>query len=289
MIHNAKIGVISGTPGTGKSLISYCYAASISRQRDWKVIWVHLSSVMSRNVPNMDLIIFSEGIKFTKTVPEEFMLKFLREMMPKPDQKIILVLDGYTDASAQIGKAVVHWFRADKENRRVLTVSSMGSDVRSKPHKDRANNIERFKQVSWTWGEYVEAISSEEFYNSIADMLDAPCIVDSPLGKLRAKFFYAGSCARFMFSFKTRQVVAEIGKSLAETDAKALFSSAGTPQAINRLFGCSSSYELRPVSDYVHVCLSERSAPEEVYKLLSGTSSSANPALRGILDRFAPR
>ena len=282
VIQNAKIGVISGTLGTGKSMISYCYAASISREPGWDVIWLNFDMLDFNQGSEIRLVIFSDGSIFTKRVPKESFFKFLREMLPSPDRKILFILDGWTDSWARFAQAVVQWFRGDQHNRRVLTVSTMETVERT-INKDYINNIERHKLVSWTWEEFVEAISCEEFYCSIADMLDAPCSVETRLGKLRGKFFYAGACARFMFNLRTHCVMQLLKEGVTKTKLNAIHYSVGKPEAFNGLLGFSLLDELFFVSEYVHVCLSEGKTPQEICSVMYGTFASVNRETRGIL------
>lgn len=53
-----------------------------------------------------------------------------------------------------------------------------------------------FRKGSWRFHEYRDAITSPIFRENIAQYLDAEATHSDPL---QAKYFYAGSCARYMF------------------------------------------------------------------------------------------
>lgn len=196
VIDKSVIGEIYGPPGTGKSIISYCCAALISREQGWKVIWLNICSDVRLSLSDVEVIIFAHGQKFRKTLEKDALFRSLSEMTPNPEHKILIVIDGFSDALASFETEVLNWLRRDETNRALLAITTRVTVNHAKKYCDMQKNIERFQQVSWKWEEYLDAIGFDELYENVADVLDSASDAITPLEKLRAKLFQWSNCIR---------------------------------------------------------------------------------------------
>jgi hypothetical protein len=285
ILDKGSVGFIHGPPGTGKSIITYFFMALMSRKNGWRVVWVHFRKEANSLSPYMDCVIFSEGNKYSFEANAESLRKLFSEMSRITNQRVTIVLDGFKriDEINNIYAAARTWLQSNKENGRIICISSLGSSNRWTAHDDRAQKLHLFEQFSWTWDEYVEAINCPEFYEEVAPMLDAPSVNQTPLGRLAAKFFYAGACARYMFAYSTASVKNSILKSLLSTNLSTFIKDSGTSDAVNRLFKYFPESSGTLLSEFVHHTLTDMNAPEDIIPLFSTGLAGTNAALRGIL------
>ena len=285
ILPQGNLGFIHGPPGTGKSIITYFFMASMSRKNGWRVVWVHFRKEYNSVSPYMDCVIFSEGNKYSFEANAQSLRELFSAMSRITNQRVTVVLDGFSriDRIYNIYEAARTWRQSNKENGRIICITSHGSSGRGTMHEDNAQKLIPFHQYSWTWDEYVKAIECPEFYQEVAPMLDAPSKDQTPLGKLKAKFFYAGACARYMFAYSTASVQHSIRKSLLSTNLSTFIKDAGTSDAVDRLFGYFPESKGTLLSYFVHHSLTDMNEPEDIVALFSTGLPGSNAALRGIL------
>ena len=283
VLENRNIGFISGSPGTGKSVITYFYSALISQDSNYTIVWICLSNSDSQSGYSLLWVVLKGGIKYTMTSGDYAFKSLLWNVLSNLKGMVLIIIDGYRFDAGAIYNHLFLLSRDDSLNLRFLFVSSMGPIIRSKFHVDSVHRLKRFKQPSWKLEEYIEALDTPGFFEHVQHMFDASSEADDPLDKLRSKHFYAGACARFMFGFNTHLVRETIDEGLGASDLDSIYSSARAPQSVNRLFSWFPGEELNFVSVYVHHSLSRKRLPDDIYKLMTGSVASNNPTLRGIM------
>ena len=246
VIKEGAVGFIQGHPGTGKSTTALVTVAALCRDERWNVLWVHAHYSFGSTRPlHLLCLHMSPGgtvAKFNPIVPEQ--LEQLTHSLTKSGQttettKTLLVLDGIRqDAGNEQTMLTVgmRWFWGDKPNRRYLCISSQGFSLRDRDEDSSQNNIQDFKQWSWTLPEYRKALESKRFAESVEDVLDAPLIPGEEPDKLLAKYYYAGGCARYMFSFKTNEVETSINKAVEAVTKKRVPTDIDSFESSNSLF-----------------------------------------------------
>ena len=283
VLENRNIGFISGSPGTGKSVITYFYSALISQYPNYTVVWICLSNSSTQSGYFLFWVVFKGGIKYTMTSGDYEFKSLLSNVLSNLKGMVLIIIDGYRFDAGAIYNHLVVLSRDESLNLRFLIVSSMGAIIRRKDHVDSVHRLKRFKQPSWKLEEYIEALETPGFFEHVQHMFDESSEADDPLDKLRTKYFYAGACARFMFGYNTHLVRETIDEGLEASDLNSIYSNAGAPQSVNRLFSWFPGEDLNFVSVYVHHSLSKKKLPDDIYKLMTGSVASNNPTLRGIL------
>jgi hypothetical protein len=81
----------------------------------------------------------------------------------------------------------------------------------------------RFQQTTWTFGDYLKAISYPSFVESVLKSLSVEPNeardTQAVTRKLKAKYHYSGGCARFMFGYTTSQVITAIEDTMSEIES----------------------------------------------------------------------
>ncbi|GMF45413.1 unnamed protein product [Phytophthora fragariaefolia] len=255
---------ILGPPGTGKSCAAFAFACSLDRT-DWDVVWIHFSK---RGIGALRCIHFHRNDeKWTCNIEQTIVRRVLNSL---PEQTIVFV-DGYTaetDQGKVFQRVLLSWRNANKENRRLVWVSSMvtrGMDywpgdsglvpveadahLSSKvafnmpPPKNKVRDEEIFELVSWTLEEYEAALENEDFYDHVKYMLssDSTRWNDRDL-LLKTKFSVVGGSARYMFNFSTEEAERILKKAVDATpnleDLLKRRVDIASTGAVNRLFSC---------------------------------------------------
>ena len=148
IILNGKVGAIVGPRGVAKSITALAFASLLNRDL-WTITWIHLRHA------NNDFVRFTLGKKFNGS----FELSELENAL-YDDHKHILFLDGYSPNYQRWLGACHLWFESDRVNRRLVTISSMTTGTHDKRRVT-------FQTESWTLPEYVNAIESDIFFESI--------------------------------------------------------------------------------------------------------------------------
>ncbi|GLD98756.1 hypothetical protein PINS_up007474 [Pythium insidiosum] len=253
------IGCVVGPPGTGKSMATLSFVASLD-QEEWNVVWVHLSSLMDS--------CFAMGSK--KYWEIDALKQF--ELPRVTGKKLLICVDGYK-ATPEHQKFFKHIYRKlDKTHDRLLVCSSMATLGKRNLEDDRKANLRVFFMYSWTQDEYIAATADPVFYDKIKSKLDttssnevngdvglnaSESVEDKKEYALGLKYYYAGGSCRFVFQYPTRDVVTilEDGVESVENKSELVKCCGGQyhTDAINRLYGMhgDGSRNVRfPVSSY---------------------------------------
>ena len=195
--------------------------AGKSALRDWKVTWIHVEKEGSNTVTRTNCVVFSSGKSYSFFGKREDFESLIQMAENLPGKNELLIIDGLTHDTEfrPLHNAAREWIDANREDRRLLIVSSMSYTEPRKTEIDQKNRIKCFHQISWTFEEYKEAIKSKKFYSNVQRALDASDTAKDILSRLGAKFFYAGGCARYMFQFTTAEVKHEIDFLTQSTSA----------------------------------------------------------------------
>ena len=214
-------------------------------------------------------------------------------MRGDPHMNECLVIDGVIDdegLNELIGMSV-NWFMTDRPRRRLLFVASMAAaESRSKGH-DQLQGILIYRQHSWSWQEYCEAVSNPVFANIVSPSLDASKSADSLQEKLEAKFYFAGGCARYMLEWKTAEVIQEIDKLVREQDVLRRFPSSATGNLsrtlTDRLLRVYDAEKRYIVSKYAEARISFNLGPRYIRDLANQACIRGNPVADGtFLEAF---
>ena len=209
VIQQGAAGFIQGHPGTGKSTTALITVAALCRDAGWDVLWLHAHYVTDCTLLRVKCLHMKAGGCVDKCeLSDEMQLTHFIATF-RQATKTLLVLDGIRQESGNqqtMFKAGLRWFLGDETNRRYLCISSHGFRTKQSDQDRPQNKIRVFKQWSWTLPEYRKALESKRFAESVEDVLDAPLIPGEEPDKLLAKYYYAGGCARYMFSFKTEEI-----------------------------------------------------------------------------------
>jgi hypothetical protein len=204
IIVEGALGWILGSPGTGKSVAAFAFAISKSLE-DWTVIWVKLFP-SARPV----CLMLQGNQKFSAPCTTEMILHLLKQ--PASTNKHLLIVDGFVSNQADhvtIQEEAYQWRKLDKTNRRLIIVCSMLSRGKVSEGDDAVYKVREFLLYSWTKGEYVEALSIPVFRESVLSALDAAPETQL-LDMIEQKFYYAGGSARYMFQFRTEDVIRKL-------------------------------------------------------------------------------
>jgi hypothetical protein len=299
-------GMIIGPPGTGKSVSTLAFMASLNRE-EWQVIWIHLG------ILNTCLVLNRRQRGYI--VLDDYLLP------SRGSRKQFVCIDGYKmKESHEKFYNLVNCQLCDQD--RIVVCSSMGSLGKRNWEDFTALRIEVLRVSSWTREEYLDAVSNDTFYkavktnldslpiladklkdvvneegNAIVDALQVPseelkknvneednAHVNVPNGvtenirrALMAKFFFAGGSCRFMFQYSTKSVIERLLESVkwAKNKQDLLKYCTGEYHAdeINDLYGMSLSGEQFAVSSYVTSLFAKESGPEVARQL----NTQSNP------------
>lgn len=223
-----SVSLIYGQPGTGKSMTAFLFSLVEEVRNDKIVLRIHVRATGQENPAMIQYnVLLMNGNEFKEATckGQAWIHEFVKTDWGVPDthkQRIVLI-DGYTAADALIytKNEALEWKKTDQARNHLFLVSSMdaGPLILGKEESEIVE-IPEFIQLPWKFEEYTRAISDSDFRNSVASSLS---LGDSPaeelaLNALKRKFFYAGSCARFMFSFKTERVISLLSNSLRSQD-----------------------------------------------------------------------
>jgi hypothetical protein len=209
---------VVGPPGTGKSAAAFVFCRKKASQ-GWFVTWIKFVA----GEPYQCVRFCGETVcdsSLTEEVPCSEILLTMHDSVNH-----LLVLDGYRDsdsASRKYLKDCTKWWRADKPNqRRLVIVASMAGRIDLKDVEEGIIEDE-FKEDSWTLEEYEAACHIKKFASSVDGYLDATLILGATLAdRIKAKFYFAGGCARYMFSYSTETTKMHIQNALSVSETLA--------------------------------------------------------------------
>jgi hypothetical protein len=210
-------------------------------------------------------------VQFKKAQVEEFLDGFQQDA----NMLSIAVFDGLIMGSGKEFPCS-SWIDKDAKSRRMIYVSSMGSE-HSDPKNLEGTEIEQFFQSSWRFDEYDRAMADTEFARSVqAALLGLDHLVtegnitpsEITSRRLWAKFYYAGGCARFMFEYtweKVEQYLAVGYESTRKSDVAVSSSGHNATHLKNRLY---KVFQIPPVGFRRHPMLIRSFLSEYVFILL---------------------
>ena len=288
VIKEGVAGYIQGHPGTGKSTTALTAAAALCRDEGWDVLWIHVISQQEGRVLEVICLRMRPDNTVQKLRTTPAMCTRLIESL-ETQNKCLLVLDGVNrDISHwdMLTRPGLVWFKTDQANRRFLCLSSQGFDPDIKDQDANYIPTRIFRQWSWTLSEYREALTSKRLYDTVKRALDAPISVDeiskSFENSILAKYFYAGGCARYMFSYPTHQVQHSIRNALNSLEKKfGTNHDIGLLELSNRLFSLYAKDTRDVVSQYARFEIQTHLGARWLLRIaqMSGFTTSARGCL----------
>ena len=297
VLENRALGWIQGPPGTGKTTTTLAFCLSLCMKK-WSITFFQLDSV---DLTECIQVVGSK--RRSCTIPVECTLKWTKEILQEwPDsEKRLVIIDGYLRHEShhvRCYRACTRWLLGDRENRRVVVVTSMscGGKVRDK-HEDVVN-LRRHTVVSWTAGEYLDAVKCDDFYMRVKSMLS---LHDSAVHngmrirkrngtkeeQIMSKYYLAGGSCRYMFEKTAAVVVERLELAISSCrNLELLFQGNvgdSSPHAVNHLtarYMHDGEACWMPVSKYVATRLAEEAEVGVLKRLLEG---AWHPSLRGYL------
>ena len=196
IIEKGREGYIQGPPGTGMSITALTAAAALCRDQNWNVLWMHAVYKPNGELVEIACLHLKPDCTVGKlTISPDKCIQLIKSF--DSYSQCLLIIDGVNNDESSwvtLRRPALDWFRAYSMYRRVILLTSPGHINIKDSH-----NMKIFQQWSWTMSEYQEALRSKNFRESVEFALDAPDII-------MAKYFYAGGCARYMFSWTTEQL-----------------------------------------------------------------------------------
>jgi len=218
VIKNGRNGFIRGQPGTGKSTVTYFTCCCL--RSDFDIVWVSMAAGGYVHVVTMQ----DQFMRRVMLKLKDFSICWSSDILEDPNcrtRKIFLVLDGFNIAN-ESHKALVfdgaNWRAQDSVNRRLITVSSIAkcSETTSMIPEGFV-----FHGVgSWTLQDFVTAVGNNEMWESVEEHFMDPRlaasvesnIVMTPVDLVKAKFYYAGESARFMFGTSVSMLIINLSE-----------------------------------------------------------------------------
>ncbi len=269
VVRCGKIGRIYGQPGTGKSSATLYVSIQLVMEYGWDVLWAHVTS------GSLDCLRMKpDGTMATACIRADDFGRFLDRLHEFGGSKgQLLVIDGVTtEDETRLQSAGVHWVlsgRGRRGSRRLIVVSSHGKFKRLNGQA-RQRNLERiFIQWSWTEQDYEMAVAYHEFEESVGAFMDAERLPPDGL-MWRAKYYYAGGSARFMFTMTTAQVIDELKDAVEEqvmAIAKCKSNGPFEMGSVNGLFSIFANQKYEIVSKYAQRLVLRELGSKEILKL----------------------
>jgi hypothetical protein len=203
------VDLIVGQPGTGKSLLAFLAGQILSVHHDADVLWVHIHKRKDDSFTFSCIVMHANSRSTVLFDSVEPLLTFIVGDwgIDSPHDRLrVMFIDGYVDEPplGTVNAKALGWLESDSRKNRLIFLSSMCSISNLLTKDDELLfDIRIFRQWSWRYIEYEEALENDEFRNSLAQEIDP-----------RTKYFYAGGCARFMFQFDTSKVKSILDRSL---------------------------------------------------------------------------
>ena len=305
VIRDSSICYVVGPPGVGKSFATYVFICTLLNQ-NCVITWIYF-----RTFSGVHYVRFQGHQKSSGVVPTES--ESFKAFLAEGDRETkthILVLDGFTEKDrgtyAAIEKGCQNWVAANRKERRFIAVTSLGSHPRMHDQEKVDLDLQIFSVYSWTKSECIEAAKIDAFFDLVQNNLDGHLTKDpyrtvSEIAVptrdeiIESKFFFAGGCARYMFDYRTNQVISEIlehtencedffpylsgthGHS-AEGAVNHLLSSYPNP-----VFPETSSRISVPVSEFAATLIADKMGPALILKLRSSLKTEKLPSMDGQL------
>jgi hypothetical protein len=307
-------GRVYGPPGTGKSLAILAFSSTLLEQ-GWKVTWLHFSD---RN--KFECIRFLQDRKMTTFFVAADLDLILNER-EETNSKHLMIVDGIRDLRTfpvhqECARKCRDWYQS---NARVETAtvqfvenSSMGALDYNSEETDRILRVRKFCMFSWELEDFISAVQQETFRDQIMVNLDTDVSESDTEDEeqfdgsdsqkknianvdalIKAKFFFSGGSARYMFSYKTNDVKESICAPVdSEPDVTRLLSGilrATSSYSTHRLANCfphpnpvvSTSCICTVVSRFAADLLAIKAGPDVIEVLANSLQQDMNPSMEG--------
>ena len=231
------IGIISGQPGTGKSMTAYLMALMLAVHRKMIVLWIHINKEYHTRYV-YEWIRMDDGKMYTRVLASS---KDVVDLIKGPwdvfgdRRKRLLFVDGIVDSDIPknihdadalrgIKDAVMFWIDKNPELNRVIYLSSLGTSDVLTPQKRVYYHPVRFVHMGWDLAEYLSAVAHGGFRATVyQQLIGRDGQMNSAEELVRRKFYYTGGCARFMFKYTTASLEDHITDLLEkQTDLSSL-------------------------------------------------------------------
>eukprot|EP00961_Rhodomonas_salina_P109168 1469661-Rhodomonas_salina.1 len=150
--------------------------------------------------------------------------------------------------------ACCDWRDLDRDHRRLLVTTSLGSRGKTKPEEEAKDKARELVVYSWTLEEYREAIGYDVLYSSVADLLNdettserEACVesreacVESREALVESRYPVVGGSCRYMFEFAMEDAIRDfkVGMQSISNYEEYLKHQIGerSDTFVNRLFG----------------------------------------------------
>ena len=211
-------GWILGSPGTGKSTTAFAFLTLQLDDTEWIFTWMYFESA------KVMCVRFSNNQK-KHYVFEYLDLKGVQDYLDgDPDgKKHFLFLDGYV-STGLVSRDIRHiankceiWLLDDREMHRLCILCSMPYRVKHNLDNDRRKKVKEHTVSSWILDEYHHAFAQKQVLDCFGQYLDAGIVGLCPTDTeqlVLSKFYFAGGCTRYMFSYDTAEVIKEVRSAI---------------------------------------------------------------------------
>jgi len=200
VIEGGNDGYIIGQRRSGKSCITFL--AALSLRKDWDIVWFNA----------MRSVVFIKGNSVrSEWLDEEDALKFM-EMLRGCDSKTLLILndvDSRDINNKEFTAKSIEWRRNQAENRRLIICAAESVGCVSKCHTSPFKDFTVFAVGGWSLGDYLKAVENDKFWAYIKDTFPAGD-EQNRSSLVEYKYFYAGTCAKFMFQNTQEDIMREL-------------------------------------------------------------------------------
>ena len=151
--------------------------------------------------------------------------------------------------------------------------------------------LEVFEVDSWSLEEYKDCVSNPNFMEQVRSVLDSAITIMTDEDLLLSKYYFAGSCCRYMFHYDTDKLIHLLNTKIEQvSDFNSLLNSrvGGTSAvAVNslqcRFTANSGQSKFYIVSEFVATQIAIKCGPDYIESVIQSTRASQNPALYGWL------
>jgi hypothetical protein len=287
VITNHTYGWILGPPGTGKSTCSFCFMLSLDPQ-EWNRTWFHFSAKDPTKCIQMKNAFKISGSVELEDIKDIFSVQ--------SDKKHIVFVDGYKNDKEYtdfLKKCRVY----GNENTFYVVICSLSTRGKTNDDDDKTSKVEECFVDSWKLSEYHFAVTNSLFFKHVKDVLDADTELPvekrknqyTPNELIDLKYYYAGGSSRYMFGYKTHDVIGKLNVTMNSIEDFDTFikSSIGSHSSkpTNRLFNVFEDDNKVQTSEllceFVLSALSIRVGPTAILNLYVTLGNMSNPALEG--------
>ena len=268
--------VINGPPGSGKSTLTWAWACDFALNHGVKILWLHYQFFFKNYLSSVVLLNGNTAVQYevSNTISE----------LLEVEEPRVFIFDGVTQDLRS--NTILNSTLSAAEQKTAIFVSS-----ESVPnHSSMEKKCKYHAMMSWSIDQYEEACSNENFFDSIKDNLkedDAETVSFSNREYLiDRKFYYAGSCAHWFFSFKLNRFPEVVDEAINRVESYESFykgdcgpATNATVHHLQSVFSAGKKHGI--VSEYAAVTLFFKVQLTQVRQFLSCPDVKKNPAFEG--------